>query len=148
MSLLRASTHSSRRLSFDSPSFYTSTSARSVPPGGDMFVPDHESSEPEECWRPGQVLPPIHHTTPPQLDLQSILQDMQNSIESNFKDLKAHLANLDSRVADIEQKQSQLDLPISSATSTPTSSESDAGRKRRSPPELQVIYFAPKSIPK
>ena len=66
------STHSSRCLSFDSPSFYTSTSARSVPPGGDMFAPVREPSEHEECWRPGQVLPPINYTMLPQLDLQSI----------------------------------------------------------------------------
>ena len=111
-----------------------------------MFIPD--TPEHERYWRPGQTLP---HTSAASTlsqssdcgrpELQSIIQEMRSSIESNFEDLKSHITELQGRVASIEDRQKQLDLQhFSPPTSSTSSSESsDRGRKRRSPPELQVL---------
>ena len=135
---LSVSTHASRRLAFESPGFYSRTPGCSVPPDGDVFVP--ESPERDACWRPGQALPlPVHHSTP-QLDLRSILQDMQGCMERNFTEVKDHLANLEARVADLEVKQNQLEVQNASSS---TSSETETRRKCRSPSELQVTVLTP-----
>lgn len=111
-----------------------------------MYVPD--TPEREMYWRPGQTLPatsaacalsqPADYGQP---DLQSIIQEMRSSIESNFKDLKCHIAELQGRVAGIEDRQKQLELQHSSppTSSTSSSETSEKVRKRRSPPELQVL---------
>ena len=111
-----------------------------------MYVPD--TPEHEMYWRPGQTLPTTSAAStlsrPPgygQPDLQSKIQEMCSSIENNFKDLKCLITELQGRVASIEDRQKQLELQHSSPpTSSPSSSEtSERGRKRRSPPELQVL---------
>ena len=101
-------------------------------------------------WRPGQRLPTTSAVSnlsqPPDCgwpDLQSTVQEMRNSIESNFRDLKCHIAELQGRVASIEDRQKQLEFQHSSSPTSSTSSSetSERGRKRRSPPELQVHVY-------
>ena len=65
-----------------------------------------------------------------------MLQNMQGSIEHNFTDVKGKLAYLEARIAGIEEKQKQLEVQKSFASSTP--SQTDPKRKLRSPSELQV----------
>ena len=77
-----------------------------------------------------------HSTT--QLDLYSMLQNMQGSIERNFSDVKGKLADLEVRVSGIEEKQKQLEVQKSFASST--SPQIHPKRKLRSPSELQVAY--------
>ena len=111
-----------------------------------MYIP--ETPEHERYWRPGQTLPPTSaaSTLNPspgyeRPDLQSVIQEMRSSIESNFKDLKCHITELQRRVANIEDRQKHLELQHSSppTSSTSSSESSERGRKRRSPPELQVL---------
>ena len=67
----------------------------------------------------------------------ALLQGLQSSVETNFKEIKEHPTNLEERVAKVEGKQEELQ-------STHGSSASSSGqtncRKCRSPPELQVYY--------
>lgn len=107
-----------------------------------MYAP--ETPERETYWSPGQILPTTSATlTQPldygQSDLKTMIQKMHSSIESNFTDVKSHLAELEGRVANIEEKQKQLELQHSPTSSSSSSESSGTGRKRKSPSELQVI---------
>ena len=111
-----------------------------------MYVPD--TPEREMYWRPGQTLPTTSAATtlshPPDYeppDLQCIIKEMHSSIDSHFKELKCCIAELQDRVASIEDRQKQLELQHSSPSTSSTSSSetSERGRKRRSPSELQVL---------
>ena len=75
-----------------------------------------------------------HSTT--QLDLYCMVQNMQGSIERNFSEVKDKLSDLEARVAGIEEKQKQLEVQKSFASST--SPQTDMKRKLRSPSELQI----------
>ena len=104
-----------------------------------ILLSDREVPESPECdayWRPGQnlLLSDQHSTT--QLDLYSIVQNMQGSIERNFSEVKDKLSDLEARVAGIEEKQKQLEVQKSFASST--SPQTDVKRKLKSPSELQV----------
>ena len=108
-----------------------------------MFV---QESPDWSYWRAGQLLPntgwptSFHDPTPhPEADvaeLKSLLQGLQSSVETNFKETKEHLTNLEERVAKVEGKQEELQSTHGSASS---SGQSDS-HERRSPPELQVCY--------
>ena len=109
-----------------------------------MFVPE---SPDRSYWRPGQLLPntgrptsfhdPTPHPEAEVAELKSLLQGLQSSVETNFKEIKEHLTNLEERVAKVEGKQEELQSTHGSSASS--SGQSDS-RKRRSPPELQVCY--------
>ena len=66
------------------------------------------------------------------------MQGLQSSVETNFREIKKQLCNLEDRVAMVEGKQVELyNSPTSSNSSTSSDSQNDT-RKRRSPPDLQV----------
>ena len=68
-----------------------------------------------------------------------MLQSMQSSIESGFQDIKGRLTQLEGRMEKMEEKHKQYDLlQVSPTSSTESSSSGERGRKRRSPPQLQV----------
>ena len=72
--------------------------------------------------------------------LCGMLQSMQSCIENNFQDVKGRLNELEDRMAGIEYKQRQFELQHASPISS-SESASEKGRKRRSPPELQVCIL-------
>ena len=111
-----------------------------------IYIPD--TPKHERYWRPGQTLPPTSAASTlsqspdcGRPDLQSIIQEMRSSNDSNFKDLKCHITELQGRVASIEDRQKKLELQHSSppTSSTSSSESSERGRKGRSLPELQVL---------
>lgn len=146
-----------RRLSLPTPTFYSRATTAST--NSDIFVPESPQHEQEDhFWGPGQVIPHTTtypsphgsspHSSPPfphvpsshghfshslqdDSDLKSILQGLQNSVETNFQQIKKQLGDLEDRVAKVEGKQVELQ-------NSPSSSSSSDTRKRRSPPELQV----------
>ena len=69
-----------------------------------------------------------------------MLQSMQSSIESGFQDIKGRLTQLEGhRMEKMEEKHKQYDLlQVSPTSSTESSSSGERGRKRHSPPQLQV----------
>ena len=129
----------------------------------EVLVPDSPVRE-NTCiptWQPGQTLPCRRPSFSPVLSeahvassltqiqvhvassltqIQSMLQSMQNTIDTNFKNVKERLADLEDRMMGVEEK-----LKLTNQSGTPTSSscesQSDFGRKHRSPPELQVRIF-------
>ena len=139
----RTSSGACRRLSLHTPTFYSRTSTNS----SNVFVPNSPEHE-QRCWGPGETLPhnptytpqPNHylHQQQEEVDLKGLLQGLQSSVESNFKDIKTKLCHLEDRVAKVEEKQGNL-------VCSPSISSSDSGqcdgRKRRSPPELQVCIL-------
>ena len=156
----RQNRSSAKRLTYDTvqrasnPSTFYSRPALQPVDMNEVYVPE---SPIRECWQPGQTLP----ITPPyrqqhQLeqandsrssslstgnDLQTMLHAMQSSTESNFQDIKGRLSQLEDRMEHIEDKHKQYDLlHVSPASSS--ESYNEKGRKRRSPPELQVWYVA------
>ena len=70
--------------------------------------------------------------------IHRMLQLMQNSIVNNIESMKGRLAELEDRMASMEEKHKELaskpDIPASSSTESPT----EFCCKRRQPPELQV----------
>ena len=144
---------SAKRLTYDTvqrasnPSTFYSRPALQPVDMNEVYVPE---SPVRECWQPGQTLP----ITPPYRqqhqandsrssslttgnDLQTMLQAMQSSIESNFQDIKGRLSQLEDRMEHIEDKHKQCDLLHASPVLSSESSN-EKGRKQRSPPELQV----------
>ena len=108
---------------------------------------DHYRNSPEvplqnEQWQPGQRLPinicSSQQTAP--TSLQSIVQELQGTIERNFNKFQQRFDILEDRVASIEDKCKQFDTLHSTPPSSSSASESPSGmvRNRRSPPELQV----------
>ena len=77
----------------------------------------------------------------PGYELESMFKSMQNTMESNFKDIKDKLLELDDRITVVENKYSQLPpsviSPVPSSENTPVSS-----RKRRTIPDLQVCFVS------
>lgn len=68
-----------------------------------------------------------------------MLQSMQSSIDSDFQDIKGRLTQLEGRMEKMEEKHKQYNLlQVSPTSSTESSSSGERGRKRRSPPQLQV----------
>ena len=142
----RSPAHVSRRLAFQAPRFYSRTPTDSPRPDTVMYIPD--TPKHERYWRPGQTLPTTSAASTlsqspdyGRPDLHSKIQQMHSSIESNFKDLKCHITELQGRVASIEDRQKQLELQHSAphTSSTSSSESSEKGRKRRSPPDLHVL---------
>ena len=127
----------SRRLSFETPNFYARTH------GSDLFVP--ESPARGSYWSPGEILPTSSVTPsgPPAAEpgMDSMMQALQSSIDGNFTGVKTQLAEIDHRVHAMEEKQKQFNLQQSTPSSSSSSEDSVAGRKRRSPSELQVIPY-------
>ena len=82
--------------------------------------------------RPGQLLPntgqptsfhdPTPHPEAEVAELKSLLQELQSSFGTNFKEIKEHPTNLEERVTKVEGKQEELQ-------STHGSSASSSGQK-------------------
>lgn len=149
-----------RRLSLPTPTFYPRATTGSS--NSDIFVPESPQHEQEHhFWGPGEVIPhtttyPSPHGSSPRAsspfphvlsshghfshslqddsDLKSMLQGLQNSVETNFQPIKKQLGDLEDRVAKVEGKQVELQ-------NSPSSSSSSDTRKRGSPPELQVLHI-------
>jgi len=111
-----------------------------------------EPSSPEipYHWEAGQVLPIRHsqHSSGQQSEsvssLKCMLQSMQASLEKNLNGLQVRLNDLEDRIENIEKKEQCLDSTPGSSSSS--DSQCEKGRKRRSPPELQVFHFIKKKI--
>ena len=132
---VRPSAQVSRRLSFVTPNSYARTH------GNDLFVP--ESPARGRYWRPGEILPTTSVTPsgpPAEPSIESMIQALQSSIDGNFRGVKTQLAEIDHRVHAMEEKQKQFDLQQSTPSSSSSSEDSVAGRKCRSPSELQAQY--------
>ena len=151
-----------RRLTFSQsyPSNTTSFYSRSrgtLQSRDDIYVP--ESPERESVWQPGQTLPlsvsypqprtfeQLNYSADNHLpgsctltELHCLIQSMQSSIENNFQDVKGRLNELEDRMASIENKHKEFELQHASPVSSSESS-TENGRKRRSPPELQVCII-------
>ena len=69
-----------------------------------------------------------------------MLQPMQNTIDTNFKDVKERLADLEDRMVGVEEKQKLTNQP-GTPTSSSCESPSEFGLKCRIPPELQVTWY-------
>ena len=155
-SFYRSSLSACRRLSMQSPTFYSRTStARSQ---SEVFVPQSPEREQEHYWGPGQVIPHMplaqsspletsplgsspHELSPPPQhndELKSLMQGLQSSVETNFQAIKKQLCDLEGRVAKVEGKQVELQNSPSSSGSSSSSNDHCDSRKRRSPPDLQV----------
>lgn len=105
-------------------------------------------------WQPGQTLPILpraisHHQSQLQDDhppaeintVQSLLQTMQHSLESSLRGIEDRLGGLEERMGGIEDKQKEFQCSSStpaSSVGSPLICDNEKGRKRRSPPELQV----------
>ena len=100
-------------------------------------------------WRPGQrihdhVPETPSHTTPADAGLEStsvidILQTMQSSIDGQFTEINSTLSAISTRLDALEQK--QVSFESHNAVTTPQSSSSESGkRKRRTPVALQVTH--------
>lgn len=157
-----------RRLCFSCPrkeqnvsSFYSRTRQPFQPVDmNELYVPEspeHPCMQENVAWQPGDMLPISNqHASPSQMpysttspnrtssisQIQSILQSMQSSIETNFRDVKGRLTELEARMTGVEEKQREVVNNVHVGTPSSSSSESatEFGRKRRSPPELQVHY--------
>ncbi len=161
MYLLKASTfiRNGRGLSFyyntsprrdrNTSSFY-SRSSQPLQLRDENYQPhfDHYQNSPEvplqnKQWQPGQRLPiaicPSQQTA--STSLQSIVQELQGTIERNFNEFQQRFDNLEDRVASIEDKCKRF---VSTSPSSSSASESPSGmvRNRRSPPELQVCLLS------
>ena len=108
------------------------------------------------CWRPGQRLPIA--TSPPRLMSQgpqysysaeghhsrnlriveSMVQSLQGTVNTGFANIKGRHDRNEDRVAKIEELNEQLQNPQSENPLPPNATSIERGRKRRSPPELQV----------
>ena len=151
-STTRADASASRRLNFETPNSYRpSTASRfySRSTGSrvtDVFVPEtpQRDTYDDMHWQPGQSLPTgplsIASESGTSIELQSMLQSMQHTIESNFEEVKGKLVELDGRITSMEEKQLQLekDYRRPGTSSSSEESASDRTRKRRTPSELQV----------
>lgn len=127
-------TSTARRLSFQTPSFYTRPSTSQ-----DLFVPE---SPCRQYWGPGETL---CHTTfdtssletqPEQPELHSLTQSMQNSIESNFQDLSSRRSELEKRMDSMEEK--LQGMPAQTESQCPNDSSELCAHKRKNLPEVQV----------
>lgn len=147
----RPSNAARRRLTLETPSFYSRTTATAA--GRDYYVPESPNAREDRYWGPGQVLPTNFRSesdvVPAQQssqgegdeDVKSLIQGLQSSVETNFEDIKKKLGDLEDRVARVEEKQLQIqNSPISSDYNSSSCSLSDT-RKRRSPPDLQVRVY-------
>ena len=99
------------------------------------------------CWRPGEALPSreegegLPNYTPsaePEGNFRDFFQRTESKIDAAFSKLDWKLESVEARVAVVEQ--SPLAPPQSPSTSS-CSSNDNRKRKRRTPPELQVIYM-------
>ena len=118
--------------------------------------PDHISMRDSIAWQAGDLLPissqhssqnkvsTLVASSPGQLSsisqIQSMLQSMQRSIESNLKDVKERLTEVEARMTGVEEKQKEVVNNVGTPSSS-SKSATEFGRKRRSPPELQVKPF-------
>ena len=99
----------------------------------EVLVPESPGQE-NTCiptWQPGQTLPCCRLSFSPVLSeacepsseagsltqIQSMLQSMQNTIDTNFKDVKERLADLEDRMVGEEEKQK-----LTNQSGTPSSS--------------------------
>lgn len=126
-----------RRLTLDTPSFYSRTTSRSATARGpDVFVPETPTRERENhYWGPGQVLPAAYPSScdaEPALqieqgdsDVKSLLQELQNSVDANFQQIKKKLCDLEGRVEKVEEKQVELQNSPSSSECNSSSSPSN-----------------------
>lgn len=142
-------------------SFYSRTNATRQPfqpvDMNELYVPEspeHASMQENVAWQPGDMLPISNqHASPSQMpysvaasptqtssisQIQSILQSMQSSIEANFRDVKGRLTELEARMTGVEEKQREVVNNVGTPSSSSSESATEFGRKRRSPPELQV----------
>lgn len=108
----------------------------------DIIVPESPVRSNEDVvWQPGQTLPieqPIIEESPGEIgyDVQSMLQSMQYTIETQFDEVKSKLSELEGRVIAMESKQrDQQSSPASSSAETTPGN----GRKKRVVLDLQVI---------
>ena len=132
-------TSSSERTSQLPSRFYSRTT------DGDIFVPELPVRTNDDLtWQPGQHLPlpaPAstsmisEHSSSSTFDVSSVLQSMQHTIESSFREVNGKLSNLETRLVQLEKNQFQHDETETS------SSDGDLIRKRRSPCQLQVCCF-------
>ena len=126
----------------------------------EVFVPEspEHAADSVMTWQQGETLPTPHQgwsqrqmLSPSATSLencsqvgfnvgqiQSMLQIMQSSIEANFKDVQGMLTDLEVRITNVEDNHKQLSLNSSTPTSFSFEGVTEFGRKRRSPPELQV----------
>ena len=104
-----------------------------------LFVPESPPRDDGESstWQTGETIP----KELPGYEFQSMFQFMQNTMESNFKDIKDKLLELDDRITVVENKYSQL--PPFMKSPVPSSSENIpvSSRKRRIP-DLQLRFVS------
>ena len=95
-------------------------------------------------WGPGDMLPqndaPCLHQS--EMDsshnnLRDLLQRMERRIDATFTEFSHKLTDIETRVSAIEQCPSN---PLSSPSTPSSSSSEDGKRRRRTPPELQVLH--------
>lgn len=109
-----------------------------------------------QCWQPGQRLPiatspPRLMSQPPQYSysaeghhtrnlrmVESMVQSLQGTINTGFANVKGRLDRIEDRVAKIEESNELLQTSHSESPLPPPAATTEKGRKRRSPPELQV----------
>ena len=107
---------------------------------------DYELDHETNCqWLPGDILPHTEdrsdlraHTPQSTLrsEIRDLFQEMESKIDAALSDISNKLSHVESWVKAIEEK------PLtSSPNSSSRESSTDCKRKRRSPPELQVIFF-------
>lgn len=95
------------------------------------------------AWQPGQRLPlsVCDNEQRPSVDnsmkhVYGMLQQIQGSVELNFKHVIQRLDSLEDRVTGMEERHHRLET--ASPSSASSVSPPEGGRNRRSPPELQV----------
>ena len=120
----------------------------------EMCIPSTpEHLQEDDSWQPGDIIPtsasvesgsvPFSAQNQPlqanlMSEIRSMFQTMQTSIEKSFDDMKGKLTDLETRISGVEDKQQLAIVNASTPMSSSSESASEFGRKRRSPPELQV----------
>ena len=103
-------------------------------------------------WLPGQTIPfrmpnPVQSSAgvdPSPIGLQTMVQTIQATIDSSLQGVKERLSGLEVRLKNIEENQAHhppINLSPNGSMIESPSSENSYGRRRRSPPELQVCWL-------
>lgn len=127
-------------------SFYGRTSSQQPEningnsPFYDETPPNDRSPPVASTWQRGEYIP-INNPSVSQVDIQSLLVQMQSSITSEIKKIQGSTSSLTNRVLHLEETIAE-NVRVSSVSSTPRSSESSggsgSGRKRCLPVALSV----------